>query len=103
MSVASEMVAELDLSDQDVTTIAEMIDVEILALVPKWNPGVAIDEIGGIEGEIGEEKNLVTMPSEDSEVLVTITSYQGSINDQHNFNQKERSHSPKVYFILEIN
>ncbi|CAK9277912.1 unnamed protein product, partial [Sphagnum jensenii] len=51
MSVASEMVAELDLSDQDVTTIAEMIDVEILALVPEWKPGVAIDDTGATDGE----------------------------------------------------
>lgn len=47
MCVASEMVAELDLSDQDVTTIAEMIDAEILALVPEWQPGVAVDDETG--------------------------------------------------------
>ncbi|XP_002987588.2 probable serine/threonine-protein kinase WNK3 [Selaginella moellendorffii] len=50
LSVASEMVAELDLSDQDVTTIAEMIDAEILNLVPDWKPGAAFDESGG-DGE----------------------------------------------------
>lgn len=44
MCVASEMVAELDLTDQDVTKIAEMIDAAIMALVPEWKPGVAIDE-----------------------------------------------------------
>ncbi|KAH9303217.1 hypothetical protein KI387_014800, partial [Taxus chinensis] len=44
MSVASEMVAELDLADQDVTKIAAMIDEEILALVPNWKAGVAIDD-----------------------------------------------------------
>ncbi|GLJ23523.1 hypothetical protein SUGI_0445640 [Cryptomeria japonica] len=44
MSVASEMVAELDLADQDVTKIADMIDEEILALVPNWKAGVAIDD-----------------------------------------------------------
>lgn len=44
MSVASEMVEELDLSDQDVTTIADMIDAEILALVPEWNPGASFDD-----------------------------------------------------------
>lgn len=47
MSVASEMVAELDLTDQDVTKIAEMIDAAILAMVPEWRPGVAIDEAYG--------------------------------------------------------
>lgn len=50
MCVASEMVEELDLSNQDVTTIAEMIDAEILALVPEWRPGVAVDE-GGVEAD----------------------------------------------------
>ncbi|KAL2641628.1 hypothetical protein R1flu_009215 [Riccia fluitans] len=50
MSVASEMVAELDLSDQDVTTIAEMIDAEILALVPEWQPGVACEDTGAETG-----------------------------------------------------
>lgn len=44
MSVASEMVEELDLEDQDVTKIAEMIDAAVLVMVPEWKPGVAIDE-----------------------------------------------------------
>ncbi|KAL3677824.1 hypothetical protein R1sor_020780 [Riccia sorocarpa] len=54
MSVASEMVAELDLSDQDVTTIAEMIDAEILALVPEWQPGVACEDTGA---DLGPDSN----------------------------------------------
>jgi len=45
MSVSNEMVAELDLSEQDVTNIAEMIE-EILALVPHWNAGVVIGDPG---------------------------------------------------------
>ena len=44
ISVASEMVEELQLSDQDVTTIAEMIDAKILALVPEWNPAASFEE-----------------------------------------------------------
>lgn len=36
ISVATEMVAELDLTDQDVTAIAKMIDNEIQAHVPEW-------------------------------------------------------------------
>ncbi|XP_008811742.1 probable serine/threonine-protein kinase WNK3 [Phoenix dactylifera] len=43
ISVATEMVAELDLTDQDVTAIAAMIDAEILAHVPEWMPGEALD------------------------------------------------------------
>lgn len=37
------MVAELDLTDQDVTAIAAMIDAEILAHVPEWMPGETLD------------------------------------------------------------
>ncbi|GFP83848.1 serine/threonine-protein kinase wnk1 [Phtheirospermum japonicum] len=44
LSVATEMVAELDITDQDVTKIAEMIDGEIASLVPEWKSGVRIEE-----------------------------------------------------------
>ncbi|CAI9762648.1 unnamed protein product [Fraxinus pennsylvanica] len=42
LSVAAEMVAELDITDQDVTKIAEMIDSEIVSLVPEWKRGKEI-------------------------------------------------------------
>ncbi|PSS07732.1 Serine/threonine-protein kinase [Actinidia chinensis var. chinensis] len=38
LTVASEMVEELDLTDQDVSTIAEMIDSEIRSYIPDWAP-----------------------------------------------------------------
>lgn len=38
IAVASEMVHELDLTDQDIPTIADMIDSEIRALIPDWSP-----------------------------------------------------------------
>lgn len=38
------MVAELDITDQDVTRIADMIDGEIASLVPGWRPGPGIEE-----------------------------------------------------------
>lgn len=44
LSVATEMVAELDITDQDVTSIAGMIDGEIALLVPKWRRGPRIEE-----------------------------------------------------------
>ncbi|XP_008455759.2 probable serine/threonine-protein kinase WNK9 isoform X1 [Cucumis melo] len=44
LSVATEMVAELDMTDQDVTRIADMIDGEIASLVPEWRPGPGIEE-----------------------------------------------------------
>lgn len=37
------MVAELDLTDQDVTAIAAMIDAEISAHIPEWMSGEALD------------------------------------------------------------
>ncbi|XP_044486831.1 probable serine/threonine-protein kinase WNK9 [Mangifera indica] len=44
LSVATEMVSELDITDQDVTKIAEIIDGEIATLVPEWKRGPGIDE-----------------------------------------------------------
>ncbi|GAB4851099.1 hypothetical protein Ancab_030393 [Ancistrocladus abbreviatus] len=44
LSVATEMVSELDITDQEVTKIAEMIDGEIVSLVPSWKRGLSIEE-----------------------------------------------------------
>ncbi|OVA20585.1 Protein kinase domain [Macleaya cordata] len=44
ISVASEMVVELDLTDQDVTTIAGMIDSEIHSHIPEWVSGKSLEE-----------------------------------------------------------
>ncbi|KAJ4722451.1 putative Kinase [Melia azedarach] len=44
LSVAAEMVSELDITNQDVTKIAEIIDDEITTLVPEWKRGLCIDE-----------------------------------------------------------
>lgn len=38
------MVDELDITDQDVTKIADMIDGEIATLVPEWKRGLALEE-----------------------------------------------------------
>ncbi|KAF3780306.1 putative serine/threonine-protein kinase [Nymphaea thermarum] len=46
LSVASEMVDQLDLSDQDVTFIAEFIDFLIMKLIPEWKPSVPPSENG---------------------------------------------------------
>ncbi|KAG6588353.1 putative serine/threonine-protein kinase WNK1 [Cucurbita argyrosperma subsp. argyrosperma] len=44
LTVATEMIAELDITDQDVIKIAEKIDGEIASLVPEWKSGPGIDE-----------------------------------------------------------
>jgi WNK lysine deficient protein kinase len=43
ISVATEMVVQLDLTDQDVTAIAEMIDAEIRAHIPDWSFDESVD------------------------------------------------------------
>ncbi|KAL8515215.1 hypothetical protein ACS0TY_014070 [Phlomoides rotata] len=52
LSVATEMVAELDITDQDVTKIAEMIDGEIASLVPNWRRGFSIDDSPNVKNGI---------------------------------------------------
>ncbi|KAL7251793.1 hypothetical protein ACSBR1_013613 [Camellia fascicularis] len=47
LSVATEMVAALDITDQDVTKIAETIDGEIASLVSDWKRGIGMEEILG--------------------------------------------------------
>lgn len=44
LSVATEMVTELEITDQDVSEIADMIDGEIASLEPKWKPRTGIKE-----------------------------------------------------------
>ncbi|KAM0878340.1 hypothetical protein ACQ4PT_034933 [Festuca glaucescens] len=46
ISVATEMVVQLDLTDQDVTAIAEMIDAEIRAHIPNWSFDESVDNQG---------------------------------------------------------
>ncbi|KAH7843520.1 hypothetical protein Vadar_017604 [Vaccinium darrowii] len=47
MSVATEMVSELDINDRDVTKIADMIDSEIASLVPDWDRRPCVEESPG--------------------------------------------------------
>ncbi|KAH0462215.1 hypothetical protein IEQ34_009790 [Dendrobium chrysotoxum] len=44
LNVAVEMVSELDITDYEVTRIAEMIDGELSTLVPGWKAGLGIDK-----------------------------------------------------------
>ncbi|XP_074338764.1 putative serine/threonine-protein kinase WNK9 isoform X1 [Apium graveolens] len=44
LSVAAEMVLELDITDQEVTKIADMINGEIVLLVPEWHRELGLDE-----------------------------------------------------------
>ncbi|CAN6466069.1 unnamed protein product [Victoria cruziana] len=55
LSVASEMVEQLDLSDQDVTFIAEFIDFLIMKLIPEWEPST-LPNVNGTSGAQTESK-----------------------------------------------
>ncbi|XVF49805.1 hypothetical protein PTKIN_Ptkin04bG0045300 [Pterospermum kingtungense] len=56
-AVASEMVEELDLTDQDVPTIAEMIESEIRCHIPDWVP---IETPSDSFGEIPNSGNYIS-------------------------------------------
>lgn len=71
MSVASEMVAKLNLADQDVTKIAELIDDAVMVMVPEWRLGVAINKGGG-----GSEEHLSRTPKYSDPLKVHRTSDQ---------------------------
>lgn len=45
ISVAREMVEELEMDDCDVTNIADMIDGEIASLIPGWRSGLEVESI----------------------------------------------------------
>ncbi|KAL2935681.1 putative serine/threonine-protein kinase WNK2, partial [Bienertia sinuspersici] len=56
IAVASEMVHELDLTDQDIPTIADMIDSEIRALIPDWSPRDSCEGDSPFESHTSEFK-----------------------------------------------
>lgn len=61
LSVATEMVAELDITDHEVTHIAEMIDGEVGALLPHWRPGLGMDDDNGdSDGDAADDPDAPT-------------------------------------------
>lgn len=81
MCVASEMVTELDLTDQDVTKIAELIDAAILAMVPEWRPGVAWAEGEDYLSKTPVQSNLASRMVQTSDHASTLSS-ETSLLDQ---------------------
>ncbi|XP_045823895.1 probable serine/threonine-protein kinase WNK6 isoform X1 [Trifolium pratense] len=51
VSVSKEMVEQPELADQNVIFIAELIDLLLMKLVPKWKPCVAIDHLVSANGK----------------------------------------------------
>ncbi|KAJ4961489.1 hypothetical protein NE237_021399 [Protea cynaroides] len=95
ISVAREMVQELDLTDQDVTTIAEMIDADIRAHIPEWTP----KETSG-DNLYGEVAISDTYESENKDELSPLTvgsglSLGGLVLERFSSGRKYWSNSPK--------
>ncbi|KAF2284391.1 hypothetical protein GH714_021395 [Hevea brasiliensis] len=60
ISVSSEMVEQLELEDQNITFIAELIDLLLLKLIPNWKPCVLIEHLvpqNRTEDSKGNQKN----------------------------------------------
>ncbi|KAJ9170238.1 hypothetical protein P3X46_018362 [Hevea brasiliensis] len=60
LSVSSEMVEQLELEDQNITFIAELIDLLLLKLIPNWKPCVRIEHLvprNKIVNSRGSQKN----------------------------------------------
>ena len=76
MSVAGEMISELNLGDQDVIRIAEIIDAAILAMLPGWRPNV-----GNKQSSLnGNEINLSTMRNPTAYVNLRMIQWLGLIH-----------------------
>lgn len=63
VAVASEMVEELDLSDQDVSTIAEMIDAEIRSHISDWASSELPED--SFTGEVVSSDSIASEAKED--------------------------------------
>ncbi|KAM7275698.1 hypothetical protein ACFE04_017564 [Oxalis oulophora] len=63
IAVASEMVEELNLTDQDVLTIAAMIDSEIQSHIPEWEPSDLCVDSFGISESYAPETKAASSPS----------------------------------------
>lgn len=72
------MVAELDITDQDVTSIAEMIDGEIASLVPEWQSGPGIVETPRFANQ-GFCRNCVSNHTSSGSLMDYLSHNQGNL------------------------
>ncbi|CAD6334954.1 unnamed protein product [Miscanthus lutarioriparius] len=89
ISVATEMVVQLDLTDQDVTAIAEMIDAEIRSHIPDWAAEESIDNQGD------EAAHSETHSSEGDEGT---SEFRSEVNASHNGFVQEQLPSGRKYW-----
>ncbi|XP_019181919.1 PREDICTED: probable serine/threonine-protein kinase WNK3 [Ipomoea nil] len=90
-AVASEMVEELDLTDQDVSAIAAMIDAEIRSYIPDWAPIERPDD------HIADEKAISAIHDELSpSAAIECTRTAGLVLEKLPSGRKYWSDSPKT-------
>ena len=75
ISVATEMVVQLDLTDQDVTAIAEMIDAEIRSHIPDWS----FDE--SADNQVDDAANSESGSSEADDEISELHNDSGATNN----------------------
>ncbi|KAE8124328.1 hypothetical protein FH972_019226 [Carpinus fangiana] len=78
VAVASEMVVELDLTDQDVSAIAEMIDREIHSHIPDWTPRELPGDSSG--GEVASPDSYASEAKGDASPFTNEPSPSGSFS-----------------------
>ncbi|KAL9227486.1 hypothetical protein vseg_003169 [Gypsophila vaccaria] len=102
IAVASEMVHELDLTDQDIPTIADMIDSEIRALIPDWSPRDSSTGESTFDGQTSDSKDEASpIPPEnkdDASQMTNVSPFSGSsfYPDQLPSGRKFWSDSPRA-------
>ena len=64
--VANEMIRDLNLSGEDVMTIASMIDEEMVTLVTDWRPGIDGEGIVGDDDDDSMTSTLENLDREDT-------------------------------------
>nr|GMD36232.1 probable serine/threonine-protein kinase WNK3 isoform X3 [Ipomoea batatas] len=92
-AVASEMVEELDLTDQDVSAIAAMIDAEIRSYIPDWAPIERSDDHIADEHTISD---AATFASHDELSTIECTRTAGLVLEKLPSGRKYWSDSPKT-------
>ncbi|CAM0958507.1 unnamed protein product [Alopecurus aequalis] len=94
ISVATEMVVQLDLTDQDVTAIAEMIDAEIRSHIPEWS----FDESVENQGDEAAHSETAQSENDSSEAEDEISELRNESDATNNGFIQEQLPSGRVYW-----
>ncbi|KAL7601059.1 hypothetical protein Lser_V15G21398 [Lactuca serriola] len=79
IAVASEMVEELDLTDQDVSTIAEMIDAEIRSCIPDWAPRDYDDDQDDADSDSNSNSEVQNQSQSQSPITIKSSTSPGTL------------------------